>query len=80
MKKNKHIGSSIDDLLKEEGIYEKVEAQAIKEIGEGQLIDIIEAQKSPNATTRKAIAELETGKGKRFASVGALMADLNAKD
>ena len=30
--------------------------------------------KVPNATTRKAIAELEAGKGKRFASVDDLMA------
>ena len=36
--------------------------------------------KAPNATTRKAIAELEAGKGKRFASVNALMADLHAGD
>jgi DNA-damage-inducible protein J len=36
--------------------------------------------KVPNATTRKAIAELEAGKGKRFASVDALMADLHADD
>ena len=36
--------------------------------------------KVPNATTRKAIAELESGKGKRFASVKALMADLHADD
>ena len=36
--------------------------------------------KVPNATTRKAIAELESGKGKRFDSVDALMADLNADD
>ena len=36
--------------------------------------------KVPNATTRKAIAELESGKGKRFASVEALMADLHADD
>ena len=36
--------------------------------------------KAPNATTRKAIAELEAGKGKRFNSVKALMADLNADD
>lgn len=34
--------------------------------------------KAPNASSRKAIAELEAGKGKRFASVEALMADLNA--
>jgi DNA-damage-inducible protein J len=36
--------------------------------------------KAPNATTRKAIAELEAGKGKSFTSVDALMADLNADD
>jgi DNA-damage-inducible protein J len=36
--------------------------------------------KAPNATTRKAIAELEAGKGKRFTSTDALMADLNADD
>ncbi|MDN5752767.1 MAG: type II toxin-antitoxin system RelB/DinJ family antitoxin [Nitrosospira sp.] len=36
--------------------------------------------KTPNITTRKAIAELESGKGKRFASVDDLIADLNADD
>ena len=36
--------------------------------------------KVPNATTRKAMTELEVGKGKRFASVNALMADLHADD
>ena len=36
--------------------------------------------KVPNATTREAMAELEAGKGKRFASVDALMADLHADD
>ena len=36
--------------------------------------------KVPNATTRKSIAELESGKGKRFNSVDALMANLNADD
>jgi len=34
----------------------------------------------PNATTRKAIAELESGKGKRFRTVKALMEDLHAND
>ncbi len=34
----------------------------------------------PNTTTRRAIAELEAGKGKKFASVDALMADLHADD
>ena len=36
--------------------------------------------KAPNATTRQAIAELEEGRGKRFASVDDLMADLHADD
>ena len=36
--------------------------------------------KVPSATTRKAIAELEAGKGKRFATTHALMADLNEDD
>ena len=36
--------------------------------------------KVPITTTCKAIAELEAGKGKRFNSVDALMADLNAED
>ena len=34
--------------------------------------------KAPNLTTRKAFAELEAGKGKRFANTAALMADLNS--
>jgi len=38
------------------------------------------AVKVPNAKTRAAIAELEAGKGKRFTSVDALMADLHADD
>ena len=32
----------------------------------------------PNATTRRAMAELERGKGRRVRSVKALLADLNA--
>ncbi|WP_199276050.1 type II toxin-antitoxin system RelB/DinJ family antitoxin, partial [Xylella fastidiosa] len=36
--------------------------------------------KVPNTTTRNAIAELEAGKGKRFANVDDLMADLHADD
>jgi antitoxin HicB len=33
----KHMGSSIDDLLKEEGIFEEAQAQAIKEVVAWQL-------------------------------------------
>jgi DNA-damage-inducible protein J len=36
--------------------------------------------KVPNVATRKAIVELESGKGIRFDSVDALMADLKAND
>ena len=36
--------------------------------------------KAPNATTRNAIDELESGHGKSFTSVNDLMADLNADD
>ena len=36
--------------------------------------------KAPNATTRKAIGELEAENGKNFASVDELMADLHADD
>ena len=34
----------------------------------------------PNSQTRRAINELETGKGKKFRSVETLMPDLNADD
>jgi DNA-damage-inducible protein J len=34
----------------------------------------------PNATTRRAMTELEAGRGKRFKSVKALMDDLHAED
>ncbi|MBU3619858.1 type II toxin-antitoxin system RelB/DinJ family antitoxin [Polynucleobacter sp. JS-JIR-II-c23] len=36
--------------------------------------------KVPNAKTKKAIAELEAGKGKRFKNSKDLMADLHAGD
>jgi DNA-damage-inducible protein J len=38
------------------------------------------AVRVPNARTRSAMAELEAGKGKRFGSVRALMADLHEND
>ena len=34
----------------------------------------------PNAATLEALAELESGKGKSFTSIDALMADLRADD
>ncbi len=38
------------------------------------------AVKVPNAETKKAMEELRQGKGTRFASVGALLDDLDADD
>ena len=35
----KHMGSGIDDFLKEEGIFEEAQAQAVKEVVEWQLAD-----------------------------------------
>ena len=34
----KHLGSSIDDFLKDEGIFEEVQAQAVKEVVAWQLV------------------------------------------
>jgi len=36
--------------------------------------------KVPNARTRKAIAQLESGKGKRFSDVHSFIEDLNHED
>ncbi|EGT7582595.1 type II toxin-antitoxin system RelB/DinJ family antitoxin [Salmonella enterica] len=36
--------------------------------------------KVPNKTTRKAMAELDAGKGKKFDDVAALMADLHEEN
>ena len=41
----KHMGSSIDDFLKEEGVFEEAQAQAIKEVVAWQLA---EAMKKKN--------------------------------
>ncbi len=41
----KHMGSSIDDLLREEGIFEETQAQAIKEIVAWQLAEAMKKKK-----------------------------------
>lgn len=38
------------------------------------------AIKTPNATTKKAMAELEAGKGQRYDSVEDMLAAMNAED
>jgi predicted XRE-type DNA-binding protein len=41
----KHLGSGIDDFLKEEGIFEEAQAQAIKEVVAWQLAEAMKKQK-----------------------------------
>lgn len=53
MKKNKHIESSIDDFMKEEGFFEEAEAQAIKEVVAWQLAEEMKKQK----LSKKTMAE-----------------------
>ena len=41
----KHMGSSIDDFLKEEGIFEEAQAQAVKEVIAWQLAQAMKKKK-----------------------------------
>ena len=41
----KHMGSSIDDFLKEEGIFEETQAQAVKEVVAWQLAQAMKKKK-----------------------------------
>lgn len=50
---NKHIGSSFDNYLMDEGLLEEVEARAIKEIIAWQLIEEMEKQNLSKATMAK---------------------------
>jgi predicted XRE-type DNA-binding protein len=40
----RHVGSSLDDFLKEEGIFEEAQAQAIKEVVAWQLAEAMKAR------------------------------------
>lgn len=55
----KHIGSSIDDFMKEEGIFEEAQAQAIKEVIAWQLS---EAMKQKNISKNKLATLLKTSR------------------
>ena len=41
----KHMGSSIDDFMKEEGIFEEAQAQAVKEVVAWQLAEAMKKKK-----------------------------------
>jgi antitoxin HicB len=55
----KHMGSSIDDFLKEEGIFEEAQAQAVKEVVAWQLA---EAMKKKNISKNKMAKLLKTSR------------------
>jgi antitoxin HicB len=55
----KNMGSSIDDFLKEEGIFEETQAQAIKEVVAWQLA---EAMKEKKISKNKMAALLKTSR------------------
>jgi predicted XRE-type DNA-binding protein len=55
----KHIGSSIDDFLKEEGIFEEAQTQAVKEVVAWQLA---EAMKKKKISKKKMATLLKTSR------------------
>jgi predicted XRE-type DNA-binding protein len=55
----KHMGTSIDDFLKEEGIFEEAQAQAIKEVVAWQLA---EAMKKKKISKNKLATLLKTSR------------------
>ncbi|HEY7245679.1 MAG TPA: hypothetical protein VH678_17545 [Xanthobacteraceae bacterium] len=54
MKKNAHMGSSLDDFLAEEGVLETFQAQAIKEVIAWRLAQTMKKQR----ISKKRLAEL----------------------
>lgn len=58
-RKNAHVGSSLDDFLKQEGIYEEAEGQAIKEVIAWQLA---EAMKKQSLSKARMAALLKTSR------------------
>jgi len=56
---NKHMGTGIDDFLKEEGIFEEAQAQAVKEVVAWQLA---EAMKKKKISKNRLAALLKTSR------------------
>jgi antitoxin HicB len=55
----KHLGSSIDEFLKEEGVFEEAQAQAVKEVVAWQLA---KAMKKKNISKKKMADLLHTSR------------------
>jgi antitoxin HicB len=56
---NKHIGSGIDDFLKEEGVHEEFQARAVKEVIAWQLA---QAMKEQHLSKRKLAQLMRTSR------------------
>ena len=54
-KQNPHIGSTLDDFLKEEGIFEEVQTQAIKEVVAWQLAEAMKLRGVSKASMAKLL-------------------------
>jgi len=55
----KHLGSGIDDFLKDEGVFEEAQAQAVKEVVAWQLAQAMETKK---ISKNKMAAMLKTSR------------------
>jgi len=56
----KHMGSSIDDFVKEEGIFEETQAQAIKEVVAWQLARAMKKKKISKARMARLLKTSRT--------------------
>jgi antitoxin HicB len=56
----KHMGSSIDDFLKEEGIFDEAQAQAVKEVVAWQLAESMKKKKISKARMAKLLKTSRT--------------------
>ena len=54
--KGKHIGSSIEDFLKTEGIFKEAQAQAVKEVIAWQRASAAKKQKTSKMTAAQVLA------------------------
>ena len=56
----KHMGSSIDDFLKEEGIFEEAQAEAVKEVVAWQLAEAMKKKKISKARLARLLKTSRT--------------------
>lgn len=59
-KKNPHMGSSLDDFLKEEGNFEELQVQAIKEVVAWQLEEAMKKKQVSKARLAKLLRTSRT--------------------